>query len=667
MISSKGKWIWFPGDYEIELSAKFMRGRYERDIFIPTFWKQYSAWRNVKFSKRVVLKHEETVFIECEGVFNILIDGKYLYETTDSFTVESGLHDIVVSVYNDNGVPTVKICGENLYTDNTWLVTANDHRYVNAADSDALIDMGGSPNSVKLPTKELSTIKVIGKGESIIYDFGKEIFAFVKLSGISFAEDFTIYYGESEEEVLNGEECELIYSCVIEKGCKEYVTKIAKAFRYVRVSGAKFNKISALFEYLPLKNTPKFICSDKLLNNIYNVSLYTLSLNMREFIIDGIKRDRWLWGGDAYQGYLFNYYSYFDKDIVKRTTLALFGKRPFDTYINHIVDYTFFWLIGFYDYYFFTKDSYFIKENILNACSLADYCISRTNENGLVEGHKGDWIFVDWAENIAKDGELCFEQILYFTALDRFVCLLKILGENDLSEKYRKIAESVKVQIEKFWDEDKSAYVHSFKNGKSDGVVLKYANIFAILYGICDEKRQKLIVDNVLKNPKIQKITTPYMRFFELSALMQAGEYKMALDDIRSYWGGMLNEGATSFWEYYDKNEVGPKKYAMYGRKFGKSLCHTWGSGPLYLIGKYMVGISPAEDGNGVIVKPNLGDLHYFKAEIPMSKGVISVEMDEKQVKVKADVEIRLIFEGKTYNSKKCNTLKVKRGIYDER
>ena len=33
----KGKWIWYPDDFEIELSSVFMANRYERDVFIPPF------------------------------------------------------------------------------------------------------------------------------------------------------------------------------------------------------------------------------------------------------------------------------------------------------------------------------------------------------------------------------------------------------------------------------------------------------------------------------------------------------------------------------------------------------------------------------------------------------------------------------------------------------
>lgn len=35
----------------------------------------------------------------------------------------------------------------------------------------------------------------------------------------------------------------------------------------------------------------------------------------------------------------------------------------------------------------------------------------------------------------------------------------------------------------------------------------------------------------------------------------------------------------------------------MYGRKFGKSLCHAWGASPIYLLGKYYLGIKPTSAG----------------------------------------------------------------------
>lgn len=50
------------------------------------------------------------------------------------------------------------------------------------------------------------------------------------------------------------------------------------------------------------------------------------------------------------------------------------------------------------------------------------------------------------------------------------------------------------------------------------------------------------------------------------------------MDEMRNYWGGMLAQGSTTFWETYDPKEGYPERLAMYGNRYGKSLCHAWGS-----------------------------------------------------------------------------------------
>ena len=114
-----------------------------------------------------------------------------------------------------------------------------------------------------------------------------------------------------------------------------------------------------------------------------------LQLNTREFFIDGIKSDRWVWSGDAYQSYLMNYYLYFDNPTVTRTMLALRGKDPVTGHINTIMDYTFYWFLGIYDYYLYTGDKTFIQQFYPRMQSLMEYCLGRRNKNGLMQGLAG--------------------------------------------------------------------------------------------------------------------------------------------------------------------------------------------------------------------------------------------------------------------------------------
>jgi hypothetical protein len=152
-----------------------------------------------------------------------------------------------------------------------------------------------------------------------------------------------------------------------------------------------------------------------------------------------------------------------------------------------------------------------------------------------------------------------------------------------------------------------------------------------------DETRIQKIKQNVLLNPDALKITTPYMRFYELEALCMLGEHTHVLQEIRDYWGGMLNLGATSFWEKYNPDETGAEHLAMYGRPYGKSLCHAWGASPVYLFGKYYLGVQPETEGYKTFgIRPILGNLQWIDGTVPVPNGEIKVYMDQKQIKVSA-------------------------------
>ena len=128
------------------------------------------------------------------------------------------------------------------------------------------------------------------------------------------------------------------------------------------------------------------------------------------------------------------------------------------------------------------------------------------------------------------------------------------------------------------------------------------------------------------------------MRFYELAALCEMGLQKEVLPEIKAYWGGMLREGATSFWEKYNPGETGTQHLAMYGRPYGKSLCHAWGASPVYLMGKFYLGVKPTKPGyTEYEVKPTLGGLEWMEGEVPTPFGKVYVKMDVRQVTVRSD------------------------------
>ncbi|HKZ66762.1 MAG TPA: alpha-L-rhamnosidase C-terminal domain-containing protein, partial [Chitinophagaceae bacterium] len=399
---------------------------------------------------------------------------------------------------------------------------------------------------------------------------------------------------------------------------------------------AKLDSVSMLYEYADLKDKGSFTCSDEEINQIYDVAKYTLHLSTREFFIDGIKRDRWVWSGDAYQSYLMNYYLMNDNASVTRTMYALRGKDPVTGHINTIMDYTFYWFLGIYDYYLYTGDKTFIQQNYARMQSLMDYVLGRRNKDGLLEGLPGDWIFIDWAAGLSKKGEVSFEQLLFARSLETMALCADIVNDKKGALQYKTQAGGIRKKLfDIYWNDQKKALVHSRVDGKQTENVTRYANMFAIFFDYFTQQQKQAVKKSVLLNDNVQKITTPYMRFYELEALCAMGEQNYVVKEMKNYWGGMLKLGATSFWEEYNPAKKGAEHYAMYGREFGKSLCHAWGASPIYLLGKYYLGVKPTSPGYATyVIEPNLGGLEWIQGKVPTPKGDIELHVSKEQIKV---------------------------------
>ena len=360
----------------------------------------------------------------------------------------------------------------------------------------------------------------------------------------------------------------------------------------------------------------------------------TLDLTTREFFTDGIKRDRWTWSGDAIQSYLMNYYLRNDTECVKRTIRQLRGKDPVTSHINTIMDYTFYWFKSILDYHLYTGDLDFVREMWPRMTTLMDYCLKRTDANGMMPGQADDWIFIDWVDfPMHKRGVVCFEQLLFCKALETMHTCATLLG---LDSPYGEMATRLLAKVkETFWSEEHHAFLHALEDGKLNKMVTKFPNMFAILYDLADDSERDAILHHVLLNDKVEAITTPYMRFYELEALCMAGQHSTVMKEIKSYWGGMLREGATTFWEKYNPEEHGTEHLAMYGRPYDKSLCHSWGASPIYLLGRYFLGVKPTGPGYSKYeVRPALGGVEWMEGEIPTPLGRIYIRVTPDEVTI---------------------------------
>ena len=644
-------WIWYPGDFEVWLGNIFNNRRTERGAMFPPFWKQDSHYVTVEFSKAFDVPEDETITIACEGQFNLMLDGKLQFGMPQTFLVPKGQHKLNLKVWNQATPPALYIDGKTIKTDSTWLATYEDKIWIDengvAHGSGIYVpaahwhfdSISTPPSSFQLEREELRPVccHTLAANKTL-YDFGKETFGYLKVKNLKGS--LHIYYGESAEEAQDKEHCETLD--VLTSDLRPQTSDLgSKAFRYVYIEaeeGTVYDEVLMDYEYAShdLSHSGSFRCSDEEINKIWEVGAYTMDLTTREFFMDGIKRDRWTWSGDAIQSYLMNYYLRFDTECVKRTIRQLRGKDPVTAHVNTIMDYTFYWFKSVLDYYQYTGDADFVREMWPRMVTLMDYVQSRTNSEGMAEGQSDDWIFVDWVDfPMHKRGTLCFEQILFCKALETMALCADVLG---IKTNYRSQSEELLQKINlTFWSDEEKAYYHAIEDGVMNRQITKFPNMFAIIYGMAFEEQRQEIMQRVMLNPKVDPITTPYMRFYELEALCIDGLQTQVLQEIRDYWGGMLREGATSFWEKYVPTEKGVQHLAMYGRPYGKSLCHAWGASPVYLLGKYYLGVQLTKPGyEEYEVRPALGDLEWMEGDVPTPQGMIHVYMDKKQIKIRA-------------------------------
>lgn len=659
------KWIWKFGEFEIYHSLMLHDRRQQYGYPEPVVWKMYAPEPVVVFQKKVTT---------AGGVFHIHACGHVstTIQTTDKpwemekyggktkIELKAGTVTVQIRVSNLKTFPCLYVDGI-IESDESWEADDMSMDFEPVGTSSLFMDKEKTPEIFPFSYEPISYINKEKLEKGVLFDYGKETFAAVKLHHLM-DKKVQVNFGESREEALDDEWSVIHFQQEPKEGELSYPPY---AFRYFYVSDGRA-EAEAEYEYLPLEYRGNFQCEDELVNRVWDVAAYTFHLNSREFFLDGIKRDRWVWSADAYQSLFVNRYLFFDPEIEKRTLIALGGKAPFKRHINTIMDYTFFWFIGIKEYYQTYGDRKFVCQILPQMKEVMAFCESRESADGFMREKPGDWIFIDWAP-MDKEGALCGEQILYGRALECYGELFKVALSKDIENKaqpadiemeqgldiaegYRQKARRLYEMIkEKFYDKEKEVFIDSFESGRRN--VTRHSNILAYLFLPCSEKQKKNIYEKVILNEEVRQITTPYFKFYENQVHCLEGNGRLLEESIRKYYGSMLKTGATTLYEEYDPAMKGAEHYAMYGNPYEKSLCHAWSASPIYLLGAFRLGVQ----NTGVAyetfdVRPDLGDLKSFRGKVPVLGGVVEVCANEKEIRVWTDVSGGTLWaEGKAW------------------
>ena len=604
MENQEAKWIWYPGDLEKFHALKQNFSRIERGCSWPAFWKSDGFRQRVTYRRTYHLNKPTSFTVYgAPGAKGYVDVGGNKHPFRQEISLIPGDVRIAVHAASIACVPAVYIQGDTVFSNDQWMVEdyasppvpASGNRYFTSPEQD--------PAIWPLMEKRFEPIRKEEINGGTLFTFETELTAELEVHlHADHKTEPLVYLGESKAEALDTENC--YYFCQpdpITHRCPR------QALRYAFLPQVLPDDVNAcaFHQYVDVPMRASFVSDDEKINRIFSVAMHTFSLCCDVFFLDGVKRDKWIWSGDAYQSLFVNRYLSGDRDIEQRTLIALRGNDPVTTHINTILDYSLLWILALDAHFDVYHDEAFQAQMWPQIKSMMDFIMQQRDENGFVIGRKQDWVFLDWAD-FDRDGPLCGEQMLLAAAYR----VMATFSTGEEKTMYEKELSCLMNAIERyFWDPKQCAYVDSFTSGKQH--ITRHANILAIVFDLVSEERKRTIAGKVLFNDAIPAITTPYFRFFELEALCQLGYLKEVLTQMKAYWGGMLNMGAVTFWEEFNPDLPLEKQYAMYGDPFGKSLCHAWAASPVYLLARYFVGLKPDRNqACGYTVTPAEG---FFK------------------------------------------------------
>ncbi len=355
-----------------------------------------------------------------------------------------------------------------------------------------------------------------------------------------------------------------------------------------------------------------FKCEDEFLNSLWQKSLRTLYVTMRDNFMDCPDRERAQWWGDVTSEMIMTMYSmdsnsyllyqkgveamlsHTDETKVLQTVVPISGDY-FELPVQQLAG-----IVGFLTYYEYTGDKAFIEK--VYGPSIDYLKLWEMGENNLVVHRSGSWDWPDWGD---KADMTAIENAWVYYALSATEKMAELLGKDEdisfITERKNAISEGYKT----LWTE---------KGFKSEDVKKPddRANALAVLSGLA-EKEQYNTVMKVLTSTKN---SSPYMEYYVLEALCKMGEYEAARDRIKARYEGMVNEDYSTLWEFWES--------------WRGTMNHAWSGGPLVIMSKHFAGVAPVEAGyEKVKIDPQYALSDSMSCTVPSVKGLITLDYEK--------------------------------------
>jgi alpha-L-rhamnosidase len=484
----------------------------------------------------------------------------------------------------------------------------------------------GVPNG-DVFTVRLSPESAEERSPALMLDFGREVAGRIHLRSASGQPILvTAAYGESEGEALH-QPFLGVRTIFVPPNGEAWGPK--SGFRYVRLrflTDARLSAIDVDGIAYPVEYKGSFASNDRLVDRIWETGAYTAHLCMQDGVWDGIKRDRARWAGDLnVSGGVINDV-FGDRALMEDTYTRLLDEAGGRRAINGIAGYSALWIDGVADFYRHSGDRVFLLRLHGGLLALLKTMDGDINSNGLFVPGPHEHVFVDWSPGLSSDTPEArratdFE---YLLAFKEAAWLLGEMGDgkeaSNYEARYRELREKARALL-------RNAQTHEF------GTTWQ-TNAMAVLSGAADAEDYpqlwKRIFSNIDQVTSSSPVITPYYGYYVLEAMARLGHRAEALQWMRDYWGGMIAEGATSFWESYDprwtKHDFHTGLQADGRAGYYVSLAHGWSAGPTAWLSEQVLGIRPTGEGfRTVTVEPELAGLSAVEGSEPTPHGNLQV------------------------------------------
>jgi alpha-L-rhamnosidase len=467
----------------------------------------------------------------------------------------------------------------------------------------------------------------------ITLDFGREVAGRVQLvSDTDSPITVSIAYGESLGELDNEPYLGTNILHIVPTG-----TGVGpkSAFRYARVrflhgpTVVKFRAIRLEDIYYPVQYQGSFESSDPLLNRIWETGVYTTHLCMQDDIWDAPKRDRGRWMGDTDVSGRVSDAVFADRFLLEDTLTRLIGPLPITEHVNGIPGYSSYWFTELLNHYLHTGDKAYVASMHDRIVALLRFMDQDFDAQNNFINHTHEWLYVDWALDLNGDTpESRATTVLeYIRAYRAGARLLQELDDNRNAGHFAHRADQLA-------DSSQASQVVNGSFGPR-----WQTNAMAVISGVANPAQYASIWTNVLSNvgkPTWRPdVISPYYGSYVLDAMARTGHRDAALAWIREYWGGMIHEGATSFWEAYDpawpKDDPHVDLQADDTAGYRISLAHGWSSAPAYWLMDQVLGIVPTAPGfRETTLRPDLLGLDWARGAEPTPSGLLKVDLHKE-------------------------------------